>query len=233
MKEAEKTAKKEAVEAKKSESEAEKLAKEADKIAKKAEAEAEKLAKKESAETEKLLKKEAAEADKIAKKASLEAEKLAKEADKIAKKAVAEAEKLAKKESSDAKKVQAEVKKIEKALKAAEKQPKTKKAEVVAAAVAEVVPEANAVGLVAVVDRLVVIAAPVENAKVKVKRIEVDGKKYLKTGENVVYDEATSEVVGTYDPIEEKIIFAEVVEESGSEAEDGELSEEEYEEEDE
>ena len=38
-------------------------------------------------------------------------------------------------------------------------------------------------------------------------------------------------MVGTYDPIEEKIIFAEVVEESGSENEDGEISEEEYEEE--
>ena len=118
----------------------------------------------------------------------------------------------------------------EKAEKAAEKQPKI--AEVIAVA-AEVIADANAVGLVAVVDRLVVIAAPVENAKVKVKRIVVDGKKYLRTGDNVVYDEATSEIVGTYDQDTDKIIFAEIIEEADSEVEDGEISEEEYEEDDE
>ena len=38
-----------------------------------------------------------------------------------------------------------------------------------------------------------------EPKKVKVKRVEIDGKKYLKTHDNILYDEATSEVVGTFD----------------------------------
>ena len=37
--------------------------------------------------------------------------------------------------------------------------------------------------------------------KVTVKRITIDGKQYLKTGENLLYDPETKEEMGIYDPV--------------------------------
>lgn len=43
--------------------------------------------------------------------------------------------------------------------------------------------------------------APVQtNEKVKVSRIKINGKMYLKSGANILYDETTKEEVGLYDP---------------------------------
>ena len=69
-----------------------------------------------------------------------------------------------------------------------------------------------------------------ETQKIKVRRIEINGKKYLKTSDNVVFDEKTSEEIGTYDPIENKIIYAEEEEEEEEEDDGEEVEEEEYEE---
>ena len=171
----------------------------------------EKKAKKEAVEAEKNAKKEAAEAEKKAKKEAAEAEKKAKK----------EAEKLAKNEAKKSKKE--EVKKVEepKVQEAKVEEPKVQEAKVEEAKVEEAkVEEAK-------VQETKVEEPKVEEAqKIKVKRIEIDGKKYLKTAENIVYDEESQEEVGTYDPIENKIIFAEEDEEDDGE----EVEEEEYEE---
>lgn len=63
------------------------------------------------------------------------------------------------------------------------------------------------------------------SAKVKVTRIQIDGKMYLKSGANILYDEATKEEVGIYD-IETKSI-------KPLPEEDDEEEEDEYESEDE
>ena len=186
---AEKKAKKEAAEAekkaKKEAADAEKKAAEAEKKAKKEAAEAEKKAKKEAAEAEKKAKKEAAEAEKKAKKEAAEAEKKAK-------KEAAEAEKKANKEQKN---LFEALKKAEKESKKAEKE--SKKAEKVVEKVEEPVVEKVEEPVVEKVEEPV---AEEEPQKVKVKRIEIDGKKYLKTHDNTLYDESTSEVVGTFDP---------------------------------
>jgi hypothetical protein len=112
-KEAEKVAKKEAIEAKKAEKVAKKEAIEADKLSKKEAIEAKKAEK----EAEKVAKKEAIEAkkaEKVAKKEAIEADKLAKKEAIEAKKAEKEAEKLAKKEAIEAKKAKKEAEKVAK-----------------------------------------------------------------------------------------------------------------------
>jgi len=178
----EKKAKKEAAEAekkaKKEAAEAEKKAAEAEKKA----AEAEKKAKKEASEAEKKAKKEASEAEKKAKKEAAEAEKKAK-------KEAAEAEKKAKKEAAEA------TKKAKKEAAANPKAETTKVEEPVVEKVQE-----------PVVEKAEEPVAEEEPQKVKVKRIEIDGKKYLKTHDNTLYDESTSEVVGTLDPETNTII---------------------------
>jgi hypothetical protein len=199
----EKKAKKEAAEAEK------KAKKEAAEAAKKA-AEDEKKAKKEAAEAEKKAKKEAAEAEKLAKKEAAEAEKKAK-------KEAAEAEKLAKKEAAEAEK---------KANKEQKKLFEAKKAEKVAEPVVEKVVEPVVEPVVEkvvepVVEKVVEPVAEEEPKKVKVKRIEINGKKYLKTHDNVLYDEATQEAVGELDPETNEVVYYE---------EEEEIEEEDYEE---
>ena len=120
-------------------------------------------------------------------------------AEKKAKKEAAEAEKKAKKEATEAEK---EAKKAEKDAKKAEK-------EVTETKVTTPEPEIE--------DKV----EEEETKKVKVKRVEIDGKKYLKTHDNVLYDETTSEVVGTLDEQTNKIVPYE---------EEEEIEEEDYEE---
>ena len=45
------------------------------------------------------------------------------------------------------------------------------------------------------------VEAAVPAKKVTVKRITIDGKQYLKTGENLLYDPETKEEMGIYDPV--------------------------------
>ena len=148
---------------------------------------------------------EAAESEKKAKKEALETEKKANkevaEAEKKAKKEALEVEKKAKKEALEAEK---------KAKKEVEKKDKKE---------VEKVKETN-----------VEVEKVEETQKIKVRRIEINGKKYLKTSDNVVFDEKTSEEIGTYDPIENKIIYAEEEEEEEEEDDGEEVEEEEYEE---
>ena len=169
-------------------SEDEKAALEAEKAEKKAALEAEKAekeAKKLALEAEKAEKKAALEAEKEAKKLALEAEKAEKKAalekEKAEKKAALEAEKAQKKEAEkaerqakrDAEKTQKKEKKVDE--KENVDEPVTEK---------EKVDEP--------------VAKPAE--KVKVTRIQISGKSYLKTTNNLLYNPETKEEVGIWDP---------------------------------
>jgi hypothetical protein len=171
--EAEKAEKKAALEAEKAEK---KAALEAEKAALEAE-KAEKEAKKLALEAEKAEKKAALEAEKAAKKLALEAEKAAKklalEAEKEAKKLALEAEKAAKKLALEAEKGQKKEKKVD------EKEKKVD--EKVDEKATEKVDEP-------------------QPAKVKVTRIQISGKSYLKTSNNLLYNPETKEEVGIWDP---------------------------------
>jgi len=158
-------------------SEDEKAALEAEKAEKKAALEAEKAekeAKKLALEAEKAEKKAALEAEKAEKKAALEAEKAAKklalEAEKAQKKEAEKAERQAKR---DAEKDQKKEKKVD------EKEKKVD--EKVDEKATEKVDEP-------------------QPAKVKVTRIQISGKSYLKTTNNLLYNPETKEEVGIWDP---------------------------------
>ena len=138
-------------------------------------------------EDEKAEKKAALEAEKEAKKLALEAEKAEKKAalekEKTEKKAALEAEKAQKKEAEkaerqtkrDAEKTQKKEKKVDDKEKVDEKEKVDDK---------EKVDEP--------------VAKPAE--KVKVTRIQISGKSYLKTTNNLLYNPETKEEVGIWDP---------------------------------
>jgi len=169
-------------------SEDEKAALEAEKAQKKAALEAEKEAKKlalEAEKAEKEAKKLALEAEKAEKKAALEAEKEAKklalEAEKAAKKLALEAEKAQKKEAEKAER---------QAKRDAEKgQKKEKKVDEKEKKVDEKVDE-----------KATEKVDEPQPAKVKVTRIQISGKSYLKTTNNLLYNPETKEEVGIWDP---------------------------------
>jgi hypothetical protein len=158
----------------------------AEKAEKKAALEAENAEKKAALEAEKEAKKAALEAEKAEKKAALEAEKAEKKAalekEKAEKKAALEAEKAQKKEAEkaerqakrDAEKTQKKEKKVDEPVTEKEKvnEPVTEK---------EKVDEP-------------------QPAKVKVTRIQISGKSYLKTTNNLLYNPETKEEVGIWDP---------------------------------
>ena len=152
---------------------------------KKAKLEAEKAEKKAKLEAEKEAKKLALEKEKAEKKLALEkekeAKKLALEKEKAEKKAKLEAEKQEKQEKSK-KKVEEKVEeKVEQKVEKVEQKVEQKVVEKVEQKVEQ-------------------------NNKKKVTRITIDGKQYLKTAENVIYDPETREELGTYDPVNNKII---------------------------
>jgi hypothetical protein len=203
--------------AKKEEEAAEKKAHaEAEKQKKKAEAEAEKLKKKAEADAEKLKKKAEADAEKQKKKEEAEAEKQKKkeeaDAEKLKKKEEADAEKLKKKAEADLEKKPAVKKTAEK--KAEEKKPAEKKekkpAEKKEKKPAQVKPVEKEPSEELQED--VVEAEPSEadaseaepseaepsEAVVNAKVFEYEGKKYLKTEEGILYDQATEECVGVW-----------------------------------
>ena len=155
-------------------SEDEKAALEAEKAAKKSALEAEKAekeAKKAALEAEKEAKKLALEAEKAEKKAALEKEKAEKKAALEAEKAQKkEAEKAERQAKRDAEKTQKKEKKVDE--KENVDEPVTEK---------EKVDEP-------------------QPAKVKVTRIQISGKSYLKTTNNLLYNPETKEEVGIWDP---------------------------------
>jgi hypothetical protein len=65
-----------------------------------------------------------------------------------------------------------------------------------------------------------------EAKKITVRKILINGKKYLRTSANVLYDAETKEEVGTYDPIN-KVIIPLPEEDDDSEVEEEEYSDEE------
>ena len=143
---------------------------EAEKAAKKAALEAEKAAKKAALEAERVAKKAALEAERVAKKAALEAERKA-ESDQ--KKAEREAKREAEKAEREAKR------EAEKAGREAEKAAKKATKKSTAASTAEAEADTN---------------------KVTVSKITINGKIYLKSSVNILYDEKTKEEVGIWDP---------------------------------
>jgi len=177
LSEDEKAEKKRALEA---EREAKKLALEAEKEAKAA-LEAEKAEKKRALEAEK-------EAEKAEKKRVLEAEKAEKkrlqEVEKAEKKEAEKAERLAKREAEKAqkKKPDKKVEKVEKVDDADETPP----VEPVPQPVPQPVPLPE--------------PEPVPKNTVKVSRIQIAGKSYLKTSNNLLYNPETKEEVGIWDP---------------------------------
>jgi len=173
LSEDEKAEKKAALEAEKAEKEAKKLALEAEKAEKKAALEAEKEAKKAALEAEK--------AEKAEKKRALEAEKEAKklalEAEKAQKKEAEKAERQAKREAEKTqKKEKNATEKVEKATEKVDEKATEKATEKV-----DEEPQPPP-------------------AKVKVTRIQISGKSYLKTTNNLLYNPETKEEVGIWDP---------------------------------
>ena len=176
LSDAEKAEKKAALEAEKTEKAEKKAALEAEK--------AEKAEQKRLLEVEKAEKKAALEAEKAEKKAALEAEKLEKkrllEVEKAEKK---EKEKEERKSKRDAEKGTQKTKKDKHEKKddsdnESEKSEKSEPPEKVK------VPE----------------TPPAPSSKVKVSRIQISGKSYLKTVDNVLYDPDTRDEVGLWDP---------------------------------
>jgi hypothetical protein len=195
-----------AKEAKKLQLEAEKAAKEQ----KLAEEKAAKEAKKQEELAAKEAKKQEELAAKEAKKLQLEAEKAAKEAKKLEELAAKEAKKQEELAAKEAKKLQLEQKKAEaealakqKKEEAEEKKASTKQKKV------EPEPKKAAEKKVAATKKTekkveepkkVEAVAEAAPKKVTVKRITIDGKQYLKTAENLLYDPDTKEEMGIYDP---------------------------------
>jgi len=124
-------------------------------------------------------------AAKEAKKLQLEQEKAAKEQKLIDEKAAKEQKLIDEKAAKEAKKLQQEQ---EKAL--VQQQKESKKAQQQTKAEPKVAAAKP-------VEEPVAAAAP---KKVTVKRITIDGKQYLKTADNLLYDPETKEEMGIYDP---------------------------------
>jgi chemotaxis protein histidine kinase CheA len=162
----------------------------------------EKAAKKQALEAERLAKKEERDA-KLAiekaereekRKSDLETKKLEREAKLAVEKAEREEKRAQEKAEREQKKAQ------EKAAKEAEKSTKSKKT-------AKTEPK---------VEEPKVVEAP---AKVSVSRIQIDGKSYLKSSANILYDPSTKEEVGLWDP--ETKTIKELPEDDEEEEEEG------------
>ena len=62
---------------------------------------------------------------------------------------------------------------------------------------------------------------------VKVKRVKINGKDYLKSGNNVLYDVDTNDAIGVWDENKQEIILNELDEDSYVEEDNNEESEDE------
>ncbi len=173
-----------------------------EKALKKAALEAERAQKK--AEREAKAAEEKAEKEAI-RKAEAEQKKAEREAKLAQEKAEKEAKRAQEKAERDAKKAQ------EKALKEAEKASKGKKT-----------PEPKPDPVVTTPVAAATPAAAKTEGKVSVTRITIGGVVYLKSSTNILYNPATKEEVGLYDPIAKKILPL-------PEEDDEEVQEEDYE----
>ena len=175
LSESEKAEKKAALDAEKAEKAEKKAALDAEKAEKKAALEAEKAEQKRLLEVEKAEKKAALEAEKLEKKRLLEVEKAEKkEKEKEERKSKREAEKGTQKTKKD------KNEKKDDSDNESEKSEKSEKHETPAKA-----KEAE---------------PPAPSSKVKVQRVQISGKSYLKTIDNVLYDPDTRDEVGLWDP---------------------------------
>ena len=176
---------------------------EEEKAAKKAELEAQREQKKQERAALQALDKETKRLEKEAKLAEEKAAKEAKLAEEKAAKALKIAEEKAAKELKIAE---------EKAAKAAKPAKKTteKKGKVTA----EAAP-------------VVAVAVPEAPTKVSVSKITIEGKEYLKSAANILYDPATKEEMGLYDPISKTMKELPEDDEEEEEEEDYESDEEE------
>jgi hypothetical protein len=139
----------------------------------------------EAIEDEKVSKKAEKEAAKAAKDAEKEAAKAAKDAEKEAAKAAREAEKEAKKKTKEAKPKEAKEAKPKEAKEAKPKEAKEAKPK----EAKEAKPKEK--------ETKEKKAEPATK-KVQVDRVIIDGKEYLKSNENILYDEKTKDEVGIY-----------------------------------
>jgi len=140
-------------------------------------------------------------AEKEAKKAEKEAAKAAKLAEKVAKeeaKAAKKAEKEAKAQKEKKPRTEAQIAAFEKMKAKGEEKRKQKQAEKENA-------KAEPVAVAAAVKE--------EKEEVSVKKVEINGKKYLKSSENILYDAETQELIGKWDEEKKEIIFEELEEE--------------------
>ncbi len=199
-----------AKEAKKLQLEQEKAAKEQKKMEEQLAREAKiaaDLAAKEQKKMEELAAKEAKklqlEQEKAAKEQKLIDDKAAKEAKIAADLAAKEQKKMEELAAKEAKKLQLEQEKAAKEKKIADEKA-AKEAKVAADLLAK---EAKKMQQTKAEPKVAVAAvkaaeepAPEQKKKVTVKRITIDGKQYLKTAENLLYDPETKEEMGIYDP---------------------------------
>ena len=197
-KEAKKDSEKEAEKAKKEAEKAEKEAKKEAERVDKAKKEAEKEAKKEAEKAEKA-EKEAKRLAEIAKKETEKAEKEAKRLAEIAKKETEKAEKEAKRLAEKEAKKEAE--KAEKeAKRLAEKETKGKGCKKTNKSVSkQEIPEVSVVKQ----DTSSKVSEEKQDeppTKVSVGRIQISGKLYYKSNDNILYDPDTKEEIGIWDP---------------------------------
>jgi hypothetical protein len=182
------------------------------------ESENKKKPKKESQDAEK----EAKRQEKEAKKQEKEAKRQAIEAEKEAKRQALEAEKEAKQQQKEAKRQEKEAKQQQKETKKQGKEEKpTKKSEKASKnQTSENTPSSD------VEKEAPKAVEKEERAKVQVSEFVYEGVKYWKSTDNIMYDPATKDVKGIWSETEQKMLPA-------PEESDDELSEEEYEEDDE
>ena len=165
--------------------------------------------------TDKQAKAEKLAQEKAEKKAALEAEKLAK-ADKLAqekaeKKAALEAEKLAKAEKQAQEKAEKEAKKL-----ALEKERAEKKAALEAAKAAKEAKKGEKVKK----DKKTEVKDSddeEETPEVGVKKFEINGKIYLRSNTNVLYDLESQDEIGVWNEAKQEIEFGELEEEEEEE----------------
>ena len=182
----------------------EKAAKEAEKAAK-----AQQIADEKAAKAQKIADEKAAKAQQIAdEKAALRSAKAQQIADEKAAKEAEKAQKIAEEKAAKEQKI-AEEKALkkqqqeeEKAQKKEEGIKKLKDQQKKATTPEKKQKEANtSEPVVEPVVEPVAVAVAVAPKKVTVKRITIEGKQYLKTAENLLYDPDTKEEMGIYDPV--------------------------------
>jgi hypothetical protein len=153
-------------------------------------------------------------AEKEAKKLEKEAAKAAKEAEKKAKedaKAAKKAEKEAKAQKEKKPRTEAQIAAFEKMKAKGEEKRKQKALEKEQEKAQD--PQQITEPVAAPVAAPVVAPVKEQKKEVKVKKFEVNGKKYLKSSENIVYDAETQDVIGKWNEEKKEIIFEELEEE--------------------